>query len=362
MRTFARCMVVVVVGSCVAGTTGCAPQTEHHPAPETAPVVVQRGPSPEYVQRAVLGALVRPVFFGDLLEQQLMGPYSFELLSRRRQRMYFSIPEGNADHEALARFLRDPHDISVCGPKELARIPVGKTVYQTSLANFYVDPDLLLEFPFRRVVYSITPAEIAESIANRYIHGGYKYVLIDRRHDEQTIMVNHGGFVSRQGVPSLMRLAHDLTKNSRTREEKIQRLLDFVSMEIEYDHSSSSLWSIELMRRAQETVISRLGDCANKACLFASLLEQLGEPYLLLYFPEHLAVGVHRDAFPARNGLSFHARGQEWILCETTCSGFRIGETLICLINIESTLNFYQPSDDMRRLIHAKTGEYMPFD
>jgi hypothetical protein len=143
------------------------------------------------------------------------------------------------------------------------------------------------------------------------------------------VFSNHGAFVARPNEPSLQRFVGELLKDAPdNREQKVQRLLDFVSSEIEYNWTEA-IGQYETLKRPTEVLMSRNGDCSNKTILLASLLEQISEEYLLFYSPRHITVGVKQGNFPNENGLFYTWEGQTWLIAESTFPGFQIGKTPI---------------------------------
>jgi len=70
------------------------------------------------------------------------------------------------------------------------------------------------------------------------------------------------------------RLAQELTKGKRTRDEKIEALFNFVADDIRYVNYQSGEWW--LPNRPQELLARRQGDCDDKAMLLISLLKVVG--------------------------------------------------------------------------------------
>ena len=70
------------------------------------------------------------------------------------------------------------------------------------------------------------------------------------------------------------RLALELTKNKRTREEKLRALFDFVADDIRYVNYVSGEWW--LPNRPQHLLARREGDCDDKAILLITLLKCVG--------------------------------------------------------------------------------------
>jgi hypothetical protein len=148
-----------------------------------------------------------------------------------------------------------------------------------------------------------------------------------RRDEPQYVFANHGIMVARAGEPSLKRLSEELLKDtSDNREARIQRLVDFVANEIEYSFAEA-LGGQETLKRPNETLMTRSGDCSNKSILLASLLEQIGEEYILLYCPQHITVAVPQGAFVNDNKLDFTWNQKSWVIAETTVAGFQVGKS-----------------------------------
>lgn len=70
------------------------------------------------------------------------------------------------------------------------------------------------------------------------------------------------------------RIAADLTKNKKTREEKLRALFEFVADDIRYVNYVSGEWW--LPNRPQQLLARREGDCDDKAILLITLLRSVG--------------------------------------------------------------------------------------
>ena len=70
------------------------------------------------------------------------------------------------------------------------------------------------------------------------------------------------------------RLAEELTKGKKTREEKLQAIFEFVADDIRYVNYVSGEWW--LPNRPQELLARRQGDCDDKAMLLITLLKSIG--------------------------------------------------------------------------------------
>lgn len=99
-----------------------------------------------------------------------------------------------------------------------------------------------------------------------------------------------------------------------------QKLFDYVTA-IPYrtDHTS---------RNALEVVQTNWGDCDDKTNLYASLLNERGIDYRLVYVPHHVFMAVHtRDSSSLPMlAASLTIGGEKYYYAETTAKGARIGE------------------------------------
>lgn len=203
-------------------------------------------------------------------------------------------------------------------------------LFKTPLDNLKVDIDETLDFDS----YQISMREMADFMANRTIYGGNPEIHSPNNKRAASILfANHGTFVARPHEPSLQRFMKKYLNRFPaaehvSREQQMQLLLDFVSEEIEYDDKEATSHK-EWLKRPNETLISRRGDCSNKSILYASLLEQMDEDYLLVYIPGHITVAVRQGDFSVYNGLSFGWQGQTWVIAETTVPGFQIGQSMV---------------------------------
>ena len=178
--------------------------------------------------------------------------------------------------------------------------------------------------------YNISVSELSMFLANANTYGGAMRILDeDLARRQLNIVANHGAFVARPDEPSLSRLVRRLTGGlALPREVKIQLVSSLASNGIIYDSQESRARG-EILKRANETLLSRRGDCSSKTILLASLLEQFHEDYLLVYYKDHINVAVPTGNFRVTNGLSFEWEGKSWVVAETTVQGFVIGDTQI---------------------------------
>lgn len=119
----------------------------------------------------------------------------------------------------------------------------------------------------------------------------------------------------------LSQLAKELTSLCHNDQGcEVQKLFDYVTL-IPYRTDYTS-------RNAVKVVQSNWGDCDDKSNLFASLLNERGFEYRLVYVPHHVFVVVHLDDTDGLPFLSARLRIEEkdFYYAETTLNGAKIGE------------------------------------
>ena len=130
--------------------------------------------------------------------------------------------------------------------------------------------------------------------------------------------------------------------------------------EIEYDYTEA-VGSRETLKRPNEVLMSRTSDCSNKTILMASLLEQIGEDYLLLYCPQHITVAVPQGEFPNENKLSFNWSGKDWMIAETTLPNFEIGKTKVTESVKLTSVQYVQKPKQTNVIFEAHTFRPLEF-
>ena len=285
--------------------------------------------------------LAQPTFSGEEFRQQLMGKARLVKFVPMKKTVYFSFPQDDQQglDEFISKYFVDRAKVEL-GTEKKGKIEVGDYSFTpvpeayyfvtSSLDNFRIDTAQMLNIPFSNVNYSLSLDELRNFINNSQVYGGKMITRAPERTRRPTIIfANHAIMVAKPGEPSLKRLTDELLKDvGPSREARIQRLVDFVSQEIEYDYSEA-VGVQETLKRADETLMTRTGDCSNKTILLASLLEQIGEDYILLYCPRHITVAVPQGNFADDSKLDFTWDNKNWMIAETTLPGFQIGKTLV---------------------------------
>lgn len=293
------------------------------------------------IRETMVFMLAQTSFSGDEFRQQLLGKGNIEKYAWRDKQAYFTFPE--TDEREFQEFL-NKHIFDIAkvdfGKHEGGRIkldnyemtpsPHAARFFKTTTDNFRLDTNQSLTFPFTNVAYTVSLSELSNLANNSQLYGGRMVAKVPERSDApQMVFANHGIMVAKPGEPSLKRLIDDLLKDvGDSREARIQRLVDFVSSEIEYSFTEA-VSSREKLKRASETLMTRSADCSNKTILLASMLEQIGEEYILLYAPQHITVAVPQGNYANENKLDFTWDQRPWLIAETTAPGFQIGKSLV---------------------------------
>lgn len=282
-------------------------------------------------------------FSGPEYKEQVLGKARLERFEMVNKDLYFSIPEVSEEEkeEILNRHFKDKTKIQYAteedgimalGSYKLRRSELQSLFFRTQLDNVKVDTEQMLSFPYQGITYGLSMRETHGFLSNDQVYGGRLNADTTFEKDGLVLVfANHGAMVAKPNEPSLQRFIAQLLSDesiANNREKKIQRLLDFVTNEIQYDFSEA-LSGGETLKRPNETLMTRSGDCSNKTILLASLLEQIGEDYLLLYCPKHITVAVPQGNFPNENKLDFKWEDKNWVIAETTTPGFQIGRSMV---------------------------------
>ena len=322
------------------------------------------------VRNTVLTYLMFRKHGGAPFEDQLFPNINPVLFDPRDRSIYFTLSDEdcNPSHRSqrMESYVFDTNAIAWSRLKADSSYSIGAyrnrwserqgCACKTDLENIKIDTSVVLTFPYQRATFQISLRELTKSLDDRYIYGGKK-VLTDYVRSEEVRFYNHGALVTHKEEPSLARLTKILLEDipQEHREERIQRLLDFVSDDIVYDDWEGR-GERELLKRPTESLMYGKTDCGNKSILFASLLEQIDEKYLLVYSPEHLSVAVPLGKFSQENEHHFEWDDQIWVSCETTLPNFRIGVDRIQGYYTFETIRYLQQPDEERGLINPHTS------
>lgn len=282
------------------------------------------------VQRMVVTYLSYPQFVHDDFPLQLLGlPVRVEKYRAKAKILYLSLPGEIPDKQPLMRFVKDTSLIQFAR-EDSSGVFLDPFYFSSNERTYFSIPATSLEIDERigirtevgKHLYEASIAELAAVFSGEMMFNGPALATTnDKNYQGQSYVVgNHCATISPKGEPSLRRLAARIIDSTASRETQAQQLLDFVTREISYTGDAG----MEVFRRPTEVLLSKTADCSGKTVLYASLLEQIDYPYLLVYFPRHIALAIPGD-FPTKNGMHFEHEGQTYYFAETTFKGFWIG-------------------------------------
>jgi hypothetical protein len=318
---------------------------------------------------SILGHAVDPEFVNPNFINQITGTaVKLELYNKDEEMLYFSIATDKFDKTTtLSKLTKNPQDVEFATLSEgvlklgdLEYSGVEKYFFRFPADDFIVGEDAKVTINFGEIKYIITAKELTNYLENSCIYWGYESVILRQR----VVMANCGIWVTTKGEPSLQKLVSQIIGDASTKEEKAQLLLDFVTQKIERDENAHEQGR-ERLKRADEVLMTKMGDCNEKAVLYASMLEQLSIDYVFVYFQNHLAVAVGGD-YGNENSISFKYKGKKFSIAETTITGFRIGKSIpidpdtMHRMKIEDILFIQRPGKNSK-IFNAKTGEALEF-
>lgn len=303
------------------------------------------------IKRSLLSFLASRRPYAAEAQKQLLNGLKLELWDTSAKIIFFSASESLKNLESRiisftidpsnrrnAKFVNGRHTLL---GKSMARTKDKYYLFAIAESNFSLEKNNLISINFGQYDYLIQVVELALVFRNKYIYGGSLRVRKTPEGVERPKFLNHGAMVSMPGEPAINKLCLDLIAGSKSINEKYQDLLDFVTNWIAYDESQF-YFGREFLQRANETLIGRIGDCSNKVILYASMLEQIDLPYLLVYTENHITVAVPKGEFDNSNGYEFPYKSNDWIIAETTAKDFKIGKTKVINDSILKTHNYIQ--------------------
>jgi len=316
--------------------------------------------------------LAQPTFSGEEFREQILGKGRLVRFVRSLKDAYFVFPTGddNEFNQFVTKYFVDPSKLEFAkdqnGEESLNGYTIpdadGLKFFRTQLENIKIEPDLQLSFPLKDATYGVSLKELRNLANSSELYGGRLIARMPSRRDEpQFVFANHGIMVAKPGEPSLKRLTDELLKNvPNDRNSRIQRLVDFVSNDIDYSFAEAYSGG-ETLKRPSETLMTRNGDCSNKTILLASLLEQIGEKYLLIYVPQHITVIIPQGDFPDDNKLDFTWDNKNWLIAETTLPGFQVGKTKVMDSMRLTHINYVQDPKNADVIFDANSYEVLKF-
>jgi hypothetical protein len=325
------------------------------------------------IRESMVFMLAQPSFSGQEFREQLLGKGRLEKYRWREKEAYFTFPETDENEfkAFLDKYIVDVNKVDFgktanaiieLDDYKLRINPAASRFFKTTTDNFRLETNQTVTIPYSGFNYTASLDELRNFANSSQLYGGRIITKAPTRSNEpQYVFANHGIMVAKPGEPTLKRLVDELLKDiGDNREARIQRLVDFVSNEIEYSYTEA-VAPTEKLKRASETLMTRNGDCSNRTILLASLLEQINEEYLLLYCPRHITVAVPQGNYPNDNGLDFKWDKRNWMIAETTLAGFQIGYTKVQDFTRLTTINYVQDPKLSEIIFDANSYETLKF-
>lgn len=318
-----------------------------------------------FPQRMVVTYLSYPQFVQEDFPQQFFDlPIQIEKYRSKTQVLYLSMPKDGGGKAKLTHicdtslltfavadssgFFLDPYVFQ----------DKNKLYFSLPTTALLVDGQKQIHQQIGDVVYEATLDELAAVFSGEKMFNGPALAKThELNHEGQHYVVgNHCATISPKGEPSLQRLAARIIDSTATREEQAQQLLDFVTRHINYTGDAG----MEIFRRPTEVLLSQKADCSGKVVLYASLLEQIDYPYLLVYLPRHIALAIPGD-FSDKNGMHFVHEGETYYFAETTSKGFLIGLSYFNPPLQESNIEYLQYPGKATKLYDIANGDSLEF-
>lgn len=314
------------------------------------------------IQGTVLNYLSLPDFASLDFEAKVLPDVArFLYFDTKESQVYFARKkkEGKKDlnllcaDTSLIRYARIEDGVMLLGPYSSYKL--DNLLFRFPAHLLKVKDSAALQMPYKQANYNIDLEELSTYYTRRAIYDAP--VLFELYEDGKRYgIANHAAVIARPGESSLTSFAEQLTASAKSDEGRYQALLDFVSEEIDYE----SITQYEVFFKPNEVLLRKKSDCSGKVVLYASLLEQLGLPYLLVYMEGHILVAVPGD-FSHKNGMSFNLDGTDFFFAETTLEGFQIGKTQTYPLLTEKDIQFLQQAGERNRLYNYATKDSLDF-
>lgn len=289
----------------------------------------------------------------NLLDELTGTKITLETILIDEKMAYFSLPVSEDVPSTLKKMVEKPELVEFSKARfppyklgELILPKRGVHFFRTPVENFKINPMARITIPFQEVTYDPTAEELALFLVNRVLFGG-PGIFTTEVNSVPLETINFGTMVTIPGEPSLSRLAHSIVGTETNLEKQAQKLLDFVTTEIEYDWKEKYLQT-QVVKKANEVLMVKSATCASLAVLYASLLEQVDINYRLVYYPNHLTVFVEGKFADDDYPHVIEYEKNRYFLAEATIRGFTIGKDYLdggVAANSSSWTSIQQPSD-----------------
>lgn len=301
----------------------------------------------ETMQREAINFIAQPLFSGDYIFYKVTSAKAnLERYYVDTKQLYFTCNKQDYNDANLNKFVISKDSLTVA-KEENGVLVLGdkryydneKVFFKMPLSNFKVDTTRVIETPYKNATYKITLPQVLNFSYLRSALGGGAIAITETN----SHFMNHGSVVAKVNEPSLADFVKQLTKQETSTELKAQKLLDFVTQEIEYNTDEAEN-GYETIKRPDEVLFTRNSDCSGKAILYASLLQQINVKWCLFYFENHVCVGVAGKFNPV-TPLKFTLNKVDYYLAEITDPRGTIGVDAWDGKLNPASLQYYQVSE-----------------
>lgn len=310
---------------------------------------------------AVVGYMSEPMFRNKDFVQQITGTEAdLKLYDLDEKTLYFVINKSDFDSSTTLNKLTIDKNSVDFGFEQNGDVFLGaytlkgtnRHLFRIPKNDFKPDSSRSVTVKFKDgIVYTQSIIELADFADDSTVYGGNTGVETRKN----KYMANHGAFIAVKGEPSLNRFIKQILYESDNSETKAQKLLDFVTNEINFSQTEAQ-GGYEILKRPNEVLMTGVSDCSGLTILYASLLEQAGINYRLVYFPGHIAAAVEGN-FPNRNNLQIKYEDVIYSIAEVTVKGFTIGETVLMNKYVTEEITYIQKPGKDSKIINYKTGK-----
>lgn len=317
----------------------------------------------EKMQVNTINFIAQPAFSGDNIFYKITSAKAnLEIYNYNTKQIYFTCNKQDYENDNLNKFIINRDCVTVAKLNnnvlelDTKRLwDTSKVFFKMPVSNFKVDSSKIIETQFKNATYKITLPQIFDFTYLRSAIGGGAIAITENN----THFMNHGSVVAKSNESSLSDFVKQILVKESTPEYKAQRLLDFVTQEIEYSQYEATS-GYETIKRPDEVLFTKNSDCSGKTILYASLLQQIGIKWCLFYFKQHVCVGVEGN-FKCKKPLKFKLNNTDFFLAEITNPNAIIGEDCWNGEMNEENLEYYQVSDFGSDVFNYKTNQKLEF-
>ncbi len=306
--------------------------------------------TPSKYQKAVLYYLTENALFSDTFSYMVWKiPIDCRAVMVENDDIYFSCNNKISKEKIKNTIALDMSKIEfancnngeVCNFGPMNGDITGLHAFKINVLNLKIDSNLKFNCLLKNKKMQISLNEIVNAMDSNKYYNYKKYMILP---DNEKWAHNIGALISMPTKDKLVnKIAKEITTSLSTNEEKAQALLDFVTEEVQYSYEDA-WYNNEILKHAHEVLLSGIADCSGKSTLYASLLEACQIPYCLLYFKDHVNVGV-KGNFSEMNNYNFEIKKEKYYMAETTTPQFKIGfSTLINAEILKEVLMYQLPS------------------